>query len=441
MNEKNSKRRYIVPFIVLAIIAVLALLPVNHDTLISEKLEISHADTSWMLIASALVFLMTPGLAFFYGGMVRYKNLVSTLLQSFITLGIISVIWIVVGFSLAFGESIGGIIGNPATFILFKNVGFAPNPDFAGTIPFALFAVFQLKFAIITPALITGGIAERIRFSSLMLFIVLFTLCIYAPLAHWTWHPEGFLRQWGVLDFAGGTVVHISAGFAALSGALFLGKRNDGEESSPTNIPYILLGAGLLWFGWFGFNAGSALAADGIAVSAFLNTNLASATAMITWVLTDGARGKKRSSVGAAVGAVVGLVAITPAAGFVTVGQSIFIGFAASLASYAAVRLKPRSSIDDTLDVFPCHGIGGIVGMLLTGVFAKDVGLLYGDPTTFLFHLLALVIVSIFTFGGSYLLYKLTNLILPMRVTELQEKRGLDITQHGEKATDTEFSY
>ncbi|HCM22674.1 MAG TPA: ammonia channel protein, partial [Porphyromonadaceae bacterium] len=303
------------------------------------------------------------------------------------------------------------------------------------------FAVFQLKFAIITPALITGGIAERIRFSSLMLFIVLFTLCIYAPLAHWTWHPEGFLRQWGVLDFAGGTVVHISAGFAALSGALFLGKRNDGEESSPTNIPYILLGAGLLWFGWFGFNAGSALAADGIAVSAFLNTNLASATAMITWVLTDGARGKKRSSVGAAVGAVVGLVAITPAAGFVTVGQSIFIGFAASLASYAAVRLKPRSSIDDTLDVFPCHGIGGIVGMLLTGVFAKDVGLLYGDPTTFLFHLLALVIVSIFTFGGSYLLYKLTNLILPMRVTELQEKRGLDITQHGEKATDTEFSY
>ena len=439
MNEKNSKRRYTVPFIVIAAVAVLALIPLKSSTTFSE-LEVSHADTAWMLMAAALVFLMTPGLAFFNGGMVRYKNLVSTLIQSFITLGIISVVWVLVGFSLAFGDSLGGFIGNPLSFFMFKDVGFQPNPAFSATIPFALFAVFQLKFAIITPALITGGVAERIRFSSLLVFIVLFSLFIYAPLAHWTWHPEGFLRKWGVLDFAGGTVVHISAGFAALSGAIFLKKRKESGNDNPTNIPYILLGTGLLWFGWFGFNAGSALAADELAVKAFLNTNLASAMAMVTWMLTDGARGKKRSAVGAAVGAVVGLVAITPAAGFVTVGQSIFIGFAASLVSYFAMRLKSRSSIDDTLDVFPCHGIGGITGMILTGLFAEEVGLIHGDPTIFLYHLLALVIVSLFTFGGSFLLYKLTDLILPMRVTETQEARGLDITQHGEVATDVPSS-
>ena len=440
MNEKNSKRRYTVPFIVIVIIAVSALIPMDKSTEFSS-LAINNADTAWMLIASALVFLMTPGLAFFYGGMVRYKNLVSTLIQSFITLGIISVIWVLIGFSLAFGDSLGGFIGNPASFFMFNNVGLQPNPAFSATIPFALFAVFQLKFAIITPALITGGVAERIRFSSLMVFIVFFSIFIYAPLAHWTWHPEGFLRKWGVLDFAGGTVVHISAGFAALSGAIFLKKRKDGGTDNPTNIPYILLGTGLLWFGWFGFNAGSALAANELAVKAFLNTNLASATAMVTWMLTDGARGKKRSVVGAAVGAVVGLVAITPSAGFVTVGQSIFIGCTASLVSYFATRLKSRSSIDDTLDVFPCHGIGGITGMILTGVFAENVGLIYGDPTVFLYHLLALLIVGAFTFGGSFLLYKLTDLIHPIRVTEIQEERGLDITQHGELATDVPSSY
>ena len=440
---KNGKVswKYKIPFIVLAGIALLSLVPVSYENLIPSGLQINHADTAWLLMALALVLLMTPGLAFFYGGMVRYKNLVSTLLQSFVALGIISVLWIVVGFSLAFGDSIGGIIGNPLTFAMFKNVGIEPNEAFGATIPFALFAMFQLKFAIITPALITGGLAERVRFSSLMLFIILFSLFIYSPLAHWTWHPEGFLRKWGVLDFAGGTVVHISAGFAALSGAIFLGRRKGVKETQPTNIPYILLGTGLLWFGWFGFNAGSALAADGLAVSAFVNTNIASATAMLTWLFIDSASGKKRSAVGAEVGAVVGLVAITPAAGFVTVGQSIFFGFVASLVSYTAVRLKSRTSIDDTLDVFPCHGLGGIVGMLLTGVFAKDVGLIYGETTTFLYHILALVIVSIFTFGGSYLLYKLTDLILPMRVSAEQEEKGLDLTQHGEEASDVRVRF
>ena len=436
MKQKNVSWKYKIPFILVAIIALLSLIPVEYNNVLPEGIELDAADTAWMLMASALVLLMTPGLAFFYGGMVRYKNLVSTLLQSFIALGIISVLWIVVGFSLAFGDSIGGIIGNPLTFAMFKNVGIAPNEAFGATIPFALFAMFQLKFAIITPALITGGLAERVRFSSLMLYIILFSMFIYAPLAHWTWHPEGFLHKWGVLDFAGGTVVHISAGFAALSGAIFLGKRKNVKETQPTNIPYILLGTGLLWFGWFGFNAGSALAADGLAVTAFVNTNIASATAMLTWLLADGATGKKRSATGAAIGAVVGLVAITPAAGFVTVGQSVFFGFIASLISYLAVRLKSRTNIDDTLDVFPCHGLGGIVGMLLTGIFAKEVGLIYGDATTFLYHLLGLAIVSVFAFGGSYLLYKLTDLILPMRVSSEQEQKGLDITQHGEEASD-----
>ncbi|HEY5508082.1 MAG TPA: ammonium transporter, partial [Paludibacter sp.] len=331
MKQEKVGWKYKLPFLLLVVIALLSLIPVTYANEMPKGVVIDHADTAWMLMASALVLLMTPGLAFFYGGMVRYKNLVSTLLQSFIALGIISVLWVVVGFSLAFGDSIGGVIGNPFTFAFFKNVGIAPNPAFAATIPFALFAMFQLKFAIITPALITGGLAERVRFSSLMLFICLFSLFIYAPLAHMTWHPDGILRNWGVLDFAGGTVVHISAGFAALSGAMFLGRRKGKTENEPTNIPYILLGTGLLWFGWFGFNAGSALAADGVATTAFVNTNIASATAMLTWLLSDGALGKKRSAVGAAVGAVVGLVAITPAAGFVTVGQSIFIGFVAAM--------------------------------------------------------------------------------------------------------------
>jgi ammonium transporter, Amt family len=427
--------RYQIPFIILTLIALIGLFFPEEQTVKPEGLN--SGDIAWMLTASGLVLLMTPGLAFFYGGMVRWKNLVSTLLQSYIALGIVSVLWIFVGFSIAFGDSVGGFFGNPATYFMFRHVGAAPNPAFAATIPFALFAIFQLKFAIITPALITGGLAERIRFSSLLLFICLFVLFIYAPLAHWAWHPDGFLRKWGVLDFAGGTVVHISAGFAALSGALLLGKRKDFQTHNiPTNIPHVILGTGLLWFGWLGFNAGSALAANELATTAFVNTNVASATAMVTWLFLDSLSGKKRSAVGACVGAVVGLVSITPAAGYVSVGHSIFIGFIASITSNFAVRLKSKTSIDDTLDVFPCHGIGGIVGMIMTGIFAKNVGLFYGHTTVFLYHMLALVIVAIFTFGGSYLMFKITNYLLPMRVTPEQEELGLDITQHGEEATD-----
>lgn len=384
-----------------------------------------------MLVASAFVLLMTPGLAFFYGGMVDKKNVISTMLQSFAALGVVSILWVIVGFSLAFGESIGGIIGNPMTYFNLRNVGLAPNPDFAGTIPFLLFALFQLKFAIITPALITGSFAGRVRFRGYILFMTLFTIFIYTPLAHMTWHPDGLLRNWGVLDFAGGTVVHMSAGFAALAGAIFLGKRKEATHQ-PANVPYIILGTGLLWFGWFGFNSGSALGANGDAVLAFANTNVASASAMLTWMFYERFQDRKMSALGACVGAIVGLVAITPAAGFVTPSQSIFIGAIAALVSNFAIRMFAKSRIDDTLEVFPSHGVGGIVGMILTAVFAKEVGLIYGETTTFLYHMLALVIVALFAFFGSLLLYKIVDALLAMRVTAEQESRGLDRSQHGE---------
>lgn len=417
-------------FIVLSLLVLLSLVfSVDYDFEGAEN--INTGDTAWMLVASAFVLLMTPGLAFFYGGMVNRKNVISTMLQSYVALGVVSILWVLVGFSLCFGESWNGIIGNPLSFFNFKGVGLAPNPDFSDSIPFLLFALFQLKFAIITPALITGSFAERIRFRAYILFIVFFTLIIYAPLAHMTWHPDGLFRNWGVLDFAGGTVVHMSAGFAALAGALYLGKRKH-EVHEPANVPFIILGTGLLWFGWFGFNAGSALGANADAVAAFANTNLASAAGMIAWIFYDRFQNRKMSALGASIGAIVGLVAITPAAGFVTMGESIFIGFIASLTSNFAIRYKNAKELDDTLDVFPSHGIGGIVGMLLTAVFAREVGLTSGEYTTFLYHILALVITAIFTFGGSYLLYRLVDLMIPLRVTEEQELKGLDASQHGE---------
>ena len=417
-------------FIVLTILVLICTFVANNYKELSSTID--SGDTAWMLVASAFVLLMTPGLSFFYGGMINKKNVISTMLQSFIALGVISVLWVVVGFSLAFGESIGGIIGNPSTYFAFKNVGSNPNPAFSSTIPFLLFALFQLKFAVITPALITGSFAGRVRFRSYIFFMVLFSIFIYSPLAHMTWHPDGLFRNWGVLDFAGGTVVHMSAGFAALAGAVFLGKRKMLTEDS-INVPYVILGTGLLWFGWFGFNAGSALGANADAVIAFANTNIASATAMITWVFYERMLGRKMSALGACIGAVVGLVAITPAAGFVNIGQSMFIGFIASIISNWAINFKNKTGIDDTLDVFPSHGVGGIVGMLLTAVFASEVGLIYGETTTWYNHLIALVITSVYCFGGSYLLYFIVDKLLSMRVREDQEDRGLDQSQHGEK--------
>lgn len=396
---------------------------------------IQPADVAWMLSATALVLLMTPGLSFFYGGMVHKKNVISTMLQSFICMGLISILWVVFGFSLAFGESIGGFIGDPRTYFMFKGVGGSPEPIFSATIPLALYALFQLKFAIITPALVSGSFAERVKFSAYLLFCTLFCIFVYAPIAHWTWHPEGFLRVWGVLDFAGGTVVHMSAGIAALAGALFLGRRKvhiERKEHVPANVPFVLLGTGMLWFGWFGFNAGSALAANEAAVMAFLTTNTASASAMLVWLLVDKLRGKKPSAMGACIGAVVGLVAITPAAGFVNVGASMLIGAISSLISNFAVSLRDKTDIDDTLDVFPCHGLGGITGMILTGVFAEKVGLLSGDPTIFYSHLLAVLIVSAYSFIVSIIIYKIVSIVTVLRVSEEDEDIGLDLSQHGE---------
>ena len=396
---------------------------------------IDSGDTAWMLTASALVLIMTPGLSFFYGGMVRTRNVVSTMLQSFVAMGAIGVLWVVVGFSLAFGDSIGGVIGDPRTFLMFHNVGAATHPELAATVPLVVFAMFQLKFAIITPALITGSFAERVRFSGYLLFICLWSLVVYTPLAHWTWHPDGFLRQWGVLDFAGGTVVHVSAGVAALVGALVLGRRKThlaSEPHTPANVPFVLLGTGMLWFGWFGFNAGSAGAANGQAAMAFATTNTASAAAALTWMFIDGWKGRKPTALGFCIGAVVGLVAITPAAGYVTVGDSLFIGAVGAIVSNLMVHWRSKTTLDDTLDVFPCHGVGGMTGMVLTGVFAANVGLLSGHVTTFLHHLAALVIVTAYVAVMSFLLYKLTNAIIPMRVTEADEEVGLDISQHGE---------
>jgi Amt family ammonium transporter len=298
--------------------------------------------------------------------------------------------------------------------------------------------MFQLKFAIITPALITGAFAERIKFTAFLAFICLFSLFIYCPLAHATWHPNGILRNWGVLDFAGGTVVHISAGMAALAGAMFLGRRagdvTEGHE--PSNVSFILLGTGMLWFGWFGFNGGSALAANGLAAKAFLNTNTASAGAMLAWLFFDGLTKKRPSATGACIGAVVGLVAITPAAGYVTVGQSLFIGVVSSIISNIAVRLKTKFTLEDTLDVFPSHGVGGIVGMIMTGIFAENTGLITGQTHTFFAHLGALVLVVIYCFAGSWGLYWVVNKFIPLRVSEQEEELGLDLSMHQEKATD-----
>ena len=404
--------------------------PANFEV---NTAAIDSGDTAWMLVSSAFVLLMTPGLAFFYGGLVHRKHIISTMLQSFVALGVVTVLWVLVGFSLCFGESIGGIIGNPMSYFAFRGVGLNPNPDFAGTIPFLLFALFQLKFAIITPALITGSMAGRIRFRSYILFMVLFSLLIYAPLAHMTWHPNGLLRTAGVLDFAGGTVVHMSAGLAALAGALFLGRRSNPREEEPANIPFVILGTGMLWFGWFGFNAGSAFGASTDAVLAFANTNIASATAMITWMFYERFQNRKMSAVGACIGAIVGLVAITPAAGFVSPGESLMIGCCAALVCNFAMRIQRHSRVDDTLEVFPSHGIGGIVGMLMTALLAREVGLIHGGGwAPFLVHIVALLGTIAFTFGGAFLLFTLVNAIIPLRVTEEQESRGLDLSQHGE---------
>ena len=445
----KKRRRWWVLFGLTALCSVAGLFTTTHsgDFSLSETLSgRDYANIAWMITATIFVLMMTPGLAFFYGGMVRAKNVISTMLQSFIVMGVVSVIWVVFGFSLAFGNDIGGFIGNPLDFFMLNNVGCENMNGFdestiglaVTSIPLALFALFQMKFAIITPSLITGSFAERVKFSGYVVFMSLWTIFVYCPLAHWTWHPEGFLCRMHVHDFAGGIVVHAASGVAALVGAIFLGKRKT-EEGKAANIPFVLLGAALLWLGWFGFNGGSSLAADGTAISAFLNTNTAAATAMITWVFLDCILGRRPSAMGAAIGAVLGLVAITPSAGWVTVGQSMFIAFVTTLICNTAVTYKAKKHLfDDALDVFPTHGLGGIIGTILTGIFTYS----YFFPNAesaeishlkfFLNHVLAVVIVFGYTFIVSFALYWLSNKMVHLRVSAKSERIGLDLSQHHE---------
>ncbi|MDB4920577.1 MAG: ammonia channel protein [Mucilaginibacter sp.] len=437
---KNCMKRYF-PFALILFILVLTFIFPSIDFKKGPDPHFNTGDIAWMLMSTALVLIMTPGLAFFYGGMVNKKNVISTMLQSIVCMVIITVMWGIFGFSLAFGDSIGGFIGNPSTFFMMKGMLGNATWKLAPTIPLLLFAMYQLKFAIITPALITGAFAERIRFNSYIIFLVLFTIFIFSPLAHITWHPDGILSKLGVLDFAGGTVVHMSAGWAALASALYLKRRNEANHS-PARITYVMIGTGLLWFGWFGFNAGSAFGANHLAVIALATSTTASAAGGITWIFFDMLRGKKPSAMGTCIGAVVGLVAITPAAGYVTVPHSLAIGIISAVISNLVVEWRTRTKIDDTLDVFPCHGVGGMVGMLLTGVFANQKvnaanatgdGLFFGHTHLFFVQLIALVGVSVFAFFGSLLLLKITDMISPLRVSAAEEEVGLDISQHGER--------
>lgn len=404
--------------------------------------SINTGDTAWMLASAALVMIMTPAVGFFYGGMVSSKNVVSVLKQSVVILSLVSVQWVVIGYSLAFGPDWHGIVGNLQYFGL-KGVGYAPNPDYAATIPHLVFMVFQAMFAIVTPALIIGAFVERIKFKTLVVFTLLWTTLVYDPIAHWVWSPNGWLHLLGALDFAGGTVVHMSAGFSALAAALLVGKRIQRTHpgSAANNIPFVILGAVLLWFGWFGFNAGSALASGALAASAFVVTNTAAAAAALTWVVLSWAENKKPSAMAAATGAVCGLVAITPASGYVGPVASIAIGIIAGVITYAAVYIRTKKiNVDDTLDVWAAHGIGGLTGAILTGVFAEKAinaaganGLLFGNPHQLWVQVIAVVASGIYSFVATYLILKILSMLkMPLRVNSDEEAEGLDLAVHGE---------
>ncbi len=403
---------------------------------------VDSGDTAWMLAATALVMIMLPGLALFYGGLVRRKNVLSTIMHSFFGLALVSVVWVIVGFSLAFGPDLNGwgLIGG-LDYIGFNNVGLVPSTVYATTIPFLLFAAFQLMFAAITPALITGAFAERKRFGAFVLFTILWSVLVYSPIAHWVWSADGWLFKAGALDFAGGTVVHISSGVSALIVAILIGKRAvNGDSREPHDVPMTVLGAGLLWFGWFGFNAGSALSAGGLAASAFVVTNTAAAAATITWVGASYLHKRKVSVVGAACGSVAGLVAITPASGFVTAGGALIIGLVAGGLCYSATLLRARSKVDDALDVFAVHGVGGMFGAVATGVFATSAvqeayrGLVDGNAGQIGIQLLAVGATIGYALVATFIIVKVVDVILGIRVPSVQEEAGLDLAVHGEAA-------
>ncbi|MEQ8163652.1 MAG: ammonium transporter, partial [Smithellaceae bacterium] len=401
------------------------------------NIEISAGDTAWILVCCSLVLLMTPALAFFYGGMVRRKNVLSTLTLSYIFMALIGVQWIVYGYSLAFGSDINGLIGG-LNFLGFQNVGALPNADYSKTIPHTLFAAFQMMFAVITPALITGAFVERVKFKSFLLFSLLWATMVYDPLCHWVWGQGGWLKSMGVLDFAGGTVVHVAAGFSALAFALVIGPRRGYGNSSiePNNIPLTVLGAGLLWVGWFGFNAGSALAANGVAVNALLTTNSSAATAGIVWMMLSWLDGRP-STLGIATGMIVGLAAVTPASGYITPLAAMVVGAVAAPLSYYAMRFRERRRLDESLDVWACHGMASLWGMVATGFFATISvnagganGLFFGNPNQVGIQILAVVTTMIFSFTMTYILAKLLNISIGLRVSPMEEEVGLDISSH-----------
>ncbi len=403
--------------------------------------SVNSGDTAWVLIATALVLMMTPALAFFYGGMVRKKNILSTLNLNIIVMALISVQWVLIGYSLAFGPSTSGLVGNLA-YAGFNNVGDAPNAAYAPTVPHIAYAAYQMTFAIITPALITGAFVERVRFKTFLVFIALWSTFVYGPVAHWVWGKGGLFHNLGVLDFAGGTVVHVTAGFSALMFAWVIGPRKGYGKVTmePSNIPFTILGAGLLWMGWFGFNGGSALAADGVAANAIMTTNTAAATAGLVWMLLSW-RDSKPSVLGIVTGAVVGLVAITPASGFVSPLAALVIGGVAALISYNAIKFRQRLQLDESLDVWACHGMGGLWGALATGLFASKAinpagadGLFYGNPGQFLVQALTVVVVAAFSMGVTFVLTKALDKVMGLRVSPNEEEVGLDISEHGEHA-------
>lgn len=405
-------------------------------------MSVSSGDTAWILVSSALVMLMTPGLALFYGGMVRRKNVLSTIMMSFIALGLVGLLWVLYGYSLSFSPNIGGFIGG-FEFLGLSGVGQNPSPLYASTVPHLAFMIYQAMFAIITVALITGAVVERLKFSSLLIFSALWLTFVYCPVAHWVWGSGGWLAGLGVLDFAGGSVVHINAGVSALALVMLLGRRRGFPEEAmePNSIPMVVLGAGLLWFGWFGFNAGSALTSGGLAASAFVTTNTAAAAAAFTWMILSWLH-KRPTVLGTVTGAVVGLVAITPAAGFIPPLASIPIGIiAAGAAFYGMLLFKIKRGVDDSLDVFTCHGIGGIWGALAAGIFASAAvnsagadGLFLGNGIQFLKQLLGVVVVGAYAFAVTWILGKLVDITVGLRVSQAEEAVGLDLSQHGERA-------
>ena len=404
---------------------------------------IDKGDTAWMMVATALVMSMTaPGLALFYGGLVRAKNMLSVLMQCMVCLAVISIQWILFGYTLAFGTTQGGFIGG-LDFLGLSGVGATPNADYAATLPHLTFMMYQGTFAIITPALIVGAFAERMKFSAFLLFTILWSILIYDPLAHWVWGVGGWIRGLGALDFAGGTVVHISSGISALAAALLIGKRigHGHEPMPPHNLPFTVAGAALLWFGWFGFNAGSALAADGIAANAFVTTNTAAAAATLGWIFIEWLRRGKPTVLGAASGAVAGLVSITPGAGFVTPVSAIVIGFLGGIICFYGIQLKEHLGADDALDVVGVHGVGGTWGALATGIFATKAvnaagadGLLYGNPGQLLTQAIGVGATLVYCFIGAFILLKVTDVVVGLRVADEDEFSGLDLSQHSERA-------